>query len=483
LNRTVYDVITLNTEVMDLESTVNAPVDSGDTAWMLFATALVLLMTLPGIVLYYAGMSKSSNVLTMSLQLFTIVGLVTVEWFAFGYSLAFGPPQGEFKGTKGNEFYGDGSRLWLRGMKLDTANFIAPSIPEAIFVLFQLTCAILCISLILGGVLNRMKYSAFIVFQVFFLILVYCPLAHSVIHPDGWIYEYGAVDYAGGLTIFIPAGMASMMAALLMGCTKDWCPPSESHPPHNILLTVIGAALLWVGWIGLNAGHAYSSGMRSSYAAFVTMISASVSSLMYLSVDTIINEKPSITAILNGAIAGLVVITPCSGYTDFNGAFWIGFFGGPLCYFGSQFKHSVLGFDDALDSFGVYAWGGMIGTVMVGFFAMDAVSQDPAAIDGIYSGSTRHGGHLLAYQMGAALFCPAYAGIMSLIILKLVDMTIGLKADEDEVGITLERMNSNVPRSSLDEIVIEGGKGTSGSYDTEMPPLVKPKNPEAETVE
>lgn len=462
----------LRTQVSALETDVYALFDSGDTAWILMATALVLMMTLPGIVLYYAGMSKASNVLSMSLQIFTVCSLVTVEWMIFGYSLAFGPVQGEYKGTKGHEFYGDGSRLWLRGMKLDTTNFIAPSIPEAIFAFFQLVCAIVCISLILGGVLNRIKYESFLVFQLFFLILVYCPLAHSVISPDGWIYEYGAVDFAGGLTIFIPAGMASMMAALVVGCTKDWTPPAEKRPPNNILLTVMGTSFLWVGWLGLNAGHAYSAGERSAYAALVTMIATATSSLMYLAVDTIVTKKPSIIAMVNGVIAGLVVITPCSGFTDFNGAFWIGFFGGPLCYFGAQFKHSVLGFDDALDSFGFYAWGGMVGTVMVGFFAMDVVSQDPL-IDGVYSSSTRHGGHLLAYQLGAALFAPAYSGIVSYVILRVIDYFMGLEIQEGMDVEVFEAMYDGGSALRLSE------RGASAEYnedfDSEMPSLVYPK--------
>jgi Amt family ammonium transporter len=243
--------------------------------------------------------------------------------------------------------------------------------------------------------------------------------------------------------------MAGLMAALIVGNRRGYIPASDSLPPHNILLTVMGASLMWVGWLGFNAGSAYSSGERASYAALATQICASTSSLMWLSVETIIKKKPSVIGLVNGAISGLVVITPAAGFVDMNGAFWMGFFGGPLCYFGSQFKHTIFGVDDALDAFGIHAWGGMIGGICVGFFAMDAVSEEPAAIDGVYSGSTRHGGHLLAYQIAAVLFSVVYAGFGSFVILKVMDMIMGLRADGDlireEQGLDASLHDDAVP--------------------------------------
>lgn len=287
------------------------------------------------------------------MQIFTIACLVTFLWLIFGYSLAFSPAQPN--GHK-NEVYGNADRLWLQGMMINTAHSLAPTIPEALFCAYQLTFAIITAGLICGAFADRMKYHSMIIFITFWHLIVYCPLAHSNWHPSGWMYQLGVLDFAGGNVVHICSGVSGLAAVMVIGNRKGF--GSERFEPHNILITFMGMSMLWVGWYGFNAGSAYAANSRAAYALLATQIATSVSSLMWMFTEWGVRKQPSILGMINGAIAGLVCITPAAGYVDMTGAFFIGFFGGPLCYLGAQLKH-YLGFDDALDAFGVHAIGGI----------------------------------------------------------------------------------------------------------------------------
>jgi Amt family ammonium transporter len=492
LNRTVFDVLSLDTQVTTLEDTVYADVQSGDTAWMLFATQLTLLLTLPGLLLYYAGYSKFKNVMTMSLFVISAVSLVTVEWMAFGYSFAYGPRGAEFKGKAGYQWYGDASRVWVRGMKLDTTHNSAPSIPEAQFFFFELTLVILAVVIAVSGIVNRFKYESFVVFQLLWVPIVYCPLAHMFRHEEGFWTKLGARDYAGGLVVFVPAGVTAIAAAFFAGPSKSWVAGEKPTQAINPLLSLIGAALLWVGFLGLTGGSMYTAGPRSAYAVFVTQISASSASLMWLSCETIMTGKPSILGFVKGMLAGLVAISPCAGAVDFNGAFWIGFFAGPCCLFASAFK-DMLAIDDALDAFAIFGFGGLVGGIANGFYAMDVVSEERLVV-GAFAASTRHGGHFMAYQLAATLFSFAYSLFMSSILLMIVDLVMGLKVDDewevdgldyhgtveqlpDVAGRTLQMQMTDDEFRELDmEEMRMGLKLASKSYEDDeypMPPLVE----------
>lgn len=422
----------LQTNMTDDGASVST-INSGDTAWMLASTALVLFMTMPGLALYYSGMVSSKNVLSTTMQIFSICCLITVEWFAFGYSLSFGPASTRHFAS--SPIFGDGSRLWLRGMQLDSVHMLAPTIPESVYCAYQLTFAIITPALICGSFAERMKYESMLVFMLIWHVIVYCPIAHANWHPDGFLFQLGALDFAGGNVVHIASGMAGLMASVVIGNRKGWVPGSnESHPPHNILLTYMGMSMLWVGWFGFNAGSACSAGTRASYALLATQISTATAALSWMAVEWFVRKKPSVLGMVSGAVAGLVCITPASGYVDMNGAFFIGLFGGPLCYLGANFKHYVLHLDDSLDAFGVHAVGGMVGGIATGFFATKVVTGLDTA-NGVYSAPLHQGGLQLAHQIVGILFSLGWSGIISYLILIAIDKTMGLRvaaAHEDD---------------------------------------------------
>ncbi len=410
--------------------------NSGDTAWMITSSALVLFMTMPGLAIYYGGMVSSKNVLAVVMQIFSITCLITVLWLAFGYSLAFTPTGYHDDGLslQENEFkyavYGNGSRLWLRGMQLNSYGSLYQTVPESVYCMFQLTFAIITPALICGSFADRMKYWPMMLFIGCWHLAVYCPIAHALWHPYGAFFVLGSADYAGGNVVHISSGVSGLVAALIVGNRKGWKPKDyETHPPHNILLTFMGMSMLWVGWFGFNAGSAVSAGTNACYAMLATMIATATASLSWMLTEVVFRKKPSVLGMVNGAIAGLVCITPGSGYVDMNGAFFFGLIGGCLCYFGAQAKHHLFKIDDALDAFGVHAIGGIIGGILTGFFANPAVNT----YTGVFYGSTYIGGHQLAYQMAAICFAIGWAVIGSFVILKTIDLTIGLRvSDKDE---------------------------------------------------
>jgi ammonium transporter, Amt family len=399
-------------------------ISAGDSAWMLTATALVFFMTMPGLAIYYAGMIRAKNVLACAMQIFTITCLITFMWQLLGYTISFSPINDNTNGTA-YALYGGLERFWFRGMTHETTHQMAPTIPESIFCAYQLTFAIITASLIFGSFADRRKYAPMIV--AIWHLLVYCPIAHSNWHPTGWLNKLGALDYAGGNVVHISSGVSGLVTVLVIGNRKGF--GVDKFEPDNVLLTFMGMSMLWVGWAGFNGGAAYNAGKQACYSVLNTLIATSSSALMWMFFEWGYRKQPSILGMISGAIAGLVCITPAAGYVSTTGAFLIGLTGGPLCFIGAQLKHWV-GFDDALDGFGVHAIGGIIGGISVGFFADPAITGGPA---GVYYGSFTVGGYQLAVQIVGVLFSIGWSSVGTLILLT-IDSTVGLRiSEEDEI--------------------------------------------------
>jgi Amt family ammonium transporter len=402
--------------------------DTGNTAWVLASTALVLFMTMPGLGLYYCGMVRVENVLTTVMQTLSITCLITVCWLAFGYSLSFGPAN---VNMHGNPYYGDSSRIWLQGMRYDSVHQLATTIPEPIFCVYQLTFAIITSALICGSFADRMKYWPMMLFMFLWHWIVYCPIAHWNWHPNGWLFKLGAIDFAGGNVVHIASGMAGLASVIIVGNRRGFL--KKEFKPHNILLTFIGTGMLWVGWFGFNGGSALAADGRASNAILVTHICASTAALSWSIFECIWKRQatPTVLGMLSGAVSGLVIATPGSGFIDQTGAFVLGLLGGPFCFLGSQLKH-YMGFDDALDAFGVHAIGGMFGGIGVAFFANNVVYH---AYKGVYYAGLEVGGKQLAYQIAGILATGGWSFFASIVILVTIDKTIGLRVSaEDEDG-------------------------------------------------
>jgi Amt family ammonium transporter len=408
----------LNSTENDLLVVEESPIgiDTGDTAWMLTSTTLVLFMTLPGLILYYAGMVRVQNVLATAMQIFSITCLISALWMFFGYSLAFGPAD---VGDESSSVIGNGSRLWLLGMHPRTVHQLAPNIPEPLFCAFQMTFAIITPSLIVGSFADRMKYVPMLLFMALWHVLVYCPIAHSVWHPDGFLFRVGALDFAGGTVVHVSAGVSGLMSTLVIGNRSGFGDDSKKHltAPHNILLTVMGTCMLWVGWFGFNAGSAVSSGGLAATAFLNTFLATAFGAISWLLVEWSIRRKPSVLGMVNGAVAGLVCITPACGYVNPTASYFIGTIGGIVCYFGSQMKYYFL-IDDALDAFGVHAVGGIVGGILTGFFSNEF---------GLFYAPPEIGFHQLWKQIYTIILCAGWAAFMSLMILLLLNYTIGLR--------------------------------------------------------
>jgi len=382
--------------------------DTGDTAWMLTSTALVLLMTIPGLALFYGGMVRKMNVLTITMQSFAITCLVTVIWFVVGYSLAF---------KEGNAFIGGLSRLFLSGMGSDT---LSGTIPESVFWAFQLTFAIITPALITGAFADRMKFSAMLWFIGLWSLCVYSPIAHWV-WGGGFLGGAGVLDFAGGTVVHINAGIAGLVAALVIGKRRGL--GTEQMAPHNLVLSLIGASLLWVGWFGFNAGSAVAANGSAGMAMLVTQLATAVAALTWMFAEWLLRGKPSVLGILSGAVAGLVAITPASGFVGPVGAFWIGVAAGLGCYWGAMSLKPMLGYDDALDAFGVHAVGGIIGALLTGVFAVKAIGGTA----GVLEGNT---GQIWTQAYGVVCTI-VYDAVVSFVILKVIDMVIGLRVSDD----------------------------------------------------
>ncbi len=400
-------------------------IDTGDTAWMLASTALVLMMTVPGLALFYGGMVRKKNVLATMMQSFAVCALVTVAWMVLGYSLAF---------TNGNAYVGDLSRLFLSGIAEnwdkpftlgsgDSA--VATTIPESVFLMFQMTFAIITPALITGAFADRMKFSALLLFMLLWSLLIYAPIAHWVWHPNGWIFALGALDFAGGTVVHINAGVAGLVSALVLGKRMGY--GTENMAPFNLALAVIGASLLWVGWFGFNAGSAVGANGRAGMAMLVTQLATGAAALTWLFAEWMIKGKPSVLGAISGAVAGLVAITPASGFVLPGPALIIGIAAGIAGFWGATALKHWCGYDDSLDAFGVHGVCGIVGALLTGVFAYGPLSATTAAPEGS-SGSVAQ----LIIQCYAVAATFIYTGVGSWILLKITDAIVGLRVAEEE---------------------------------------------------
>ena len=384
---------------------------AGDTAWMLTATVLVLFMTIPGLSLFYAGMVRSKNVLSVLMQCFAITALMTVLWVIYGYNLAFGD------GGSMNAFWGGFGKLFLAGMGVDS---MTGTIPETVFMTFQMTFAIITPALIVGAFAERMKFSALLLFMGVWLTIVYAPVCHWV-WGGGWLGDYGVLDFAGGTVVHINAGVAGLVAALVLGKRKGF--GTAAMPPHNLTLSVIGASMLWVGWFGFNAGSELAADGVAGMAMAVTQIAAAAAALAWMFAEWKVHGKPSVLGIISGAVAGLIAITPASGSVGPMGALAIGAAAGVGCYWAATSLKRALGYDDSLDVFGVHAVGGIIGAMLTGVFSAVSLGGSGLAHDTISE-------QLIAQGLGVGVTI-IYTAVVSFIILKAIDALIGLRVDED----------------------------------------------------
>ncbi|MDE2320937.1 MAG: ammonium transporter [candidate division NC10 bacterium] len=402
--------------------------DSGDTAWMLTSSALVLLMTAPGLALFYAGLVRRKNALGTIMQSFIILALISVQWALWGYSLAFGPDMGGIIG----------SLAWvgLRGVGLDPNPDYAATIPHQAYMIYQMMFAVITPALIMGAVAERMKFSAFLLFTLLWATLIYDPLAHWVWGMGGWLRTMGALDFAGGTAVHISSGISALAAALIVGRRRGH--PGEPMPPHNLTMTVTGAALLWFGWFGFNAGSATAANRLATNAFVVTHLATAAAALAWMFAEWSSRGKPTVLGAASGAVAGLVAITPASGFVGPMPAIVIGAGGGILCFSACILK-ARLGYDDSLDVVGVHGVGGTWGALATGLFASKAINPDGA--DGLFFGNP----HQFVVQIIAVLACMLLAFVGTVILLKLVDTLIGLRisSEEEQIGLDLSQHEEN----------------------------------------
>jgi Amt family ammonium transporter len=392
-------------------------IDSGDTAWILTSTALVLFMTIPGLALFYGGLVRTKNVLSVLMQCFALTAMVTVLWLIFGYSLAFDSTGMQAGVTGLHSFIGSFAKSFLRGVDGSTPS---GSIPEVLFFCFQMTFAIITPALIVGTFAERMKFSAMLAFSAVWLILVYTPICHMTWGGEGSFFgDLGVFDFAGGIVVHITAGVAALVACIVIGPRRGY--PVTAMPPHNMTMCVTGTGMLWVGWYGFNGGSALTSSGDAAMAVAVTQISAATAALTWMGIEWVRHGTPSALGLATGAIAGLAAVTPASGFIGPVGGLSIGLASGALCFLASTTVKRALGYDDSLDVFGVHGVGGFVGTVLAGIFAAGAFggNQGDLAI-----------GRQLGVQLGAAGFTVVYTAIVSWGILKAVDAALGLRVDE-----------------------------------------------------
>jgi Amt family ammonium transporter len=392
----------------------SSKINSGDTAWMLTSTALVLFMTIPGLALFYGGMVRKKNVLATLMQSFAITCVVSIVWVVIGYSIAF---------TPGGSFIGGFSRVMLSGMAyikgdkatMLTVSHLAPTIPETVYCVYQMTFAIITPALITGAFADRMKFSAMLVFMTLWSIIVYSPIAHMVWEPTGWLAAAGILDFAGGTVVHINAGIAGLVCCLVLGKRVGY--GKEIMAPHNLVLTLVGAAMLWVGWFGFNAGSAVAADGRAGFAMLATQVATAAAALGWMFAEWIAKGKPSALGIASGAVAGLVAITPASGFVGVGGSLVIGVAAGVICFWSATWLKGKFGYDDSLDCFGVHGVGGIVGALLTGVFAV----KDIGGADGS-----------VILQAKGVLTTLIYSGVVSFILLKVIDMVMGLRVSEEE---------------------------------------------------
>ena len=392
--------------------------DSGDTAWLLTSTALVLFMTIPGLALFYSGLVRAKNTLSVLMQCFAITCLMSLLWMFAGYGLAFGD------GGAWNNFIGSGN-IMLADV---TRAGMSGAVPETVFIMFQMTFAVITPALIVGGFAERMKFSAVLVFSTLWMFVVYVPVCHWV-WGGGWLAQMGLLDFAGGTVVHINAGVAAIIAAMVLGKRKGF--PNSAMPPHNLTMTVTGAAMLWVGWFGFNAGSAVAANGDAGMAMLVTHISAAAGSLAWMCIEWVKHGKPSVLGIVTGMVAGLGTITPASGYVGPTGALVIGISAGIVCYYSTQYIKRTLKIDDSLDVFPVHGVGGILGTIFAGVFVAEQFGGIGYA-QGVTMSSQ------LIVQLYGVLATTFWCGIMTLVLLLLTKKLVGLRITEDQENVGLD---------------------------------------------
>ncbi|MCE1118783.1 MULTISPECIES: ammonium transporter [Pseudomonas] len=415
------------------EETAAPVLNSGDTAWMLTSTALVLFMTIPGLALFYGGMVRSKNVLSVMMQCFAITGLISILWVIYGYSLAF-DTAGMEKGVLNlNSFIGGFSKAFLNGVTPSGLTSATALFPEAVFITFQMTFAIITPALIVGAFAERMKFSAMLIFMGVWFTLVYAPIAHMVWSGDGALmWDWGVLDFAGGTVVHINAGIAGLVCCLVLGKRKGY--PTTPMAPHNLGYTLMGAAMLWIGWFGFNAGSAAAANGTAGMAMLVTQIATAAAAMGWMFAEWIFHGKPSALGIASGVVAGLVAITPAAGTVGPMGALVIGLVSGVVCYFCATSLKRKLGYDDSLDAFGVHGIGGIIGALLTGVFAAPALGGFGAVTDIAAQ---------FWVQAKGVLFTVVYTAIVTYVILKVLDLVMGLRVNEEEESVGLDLAQHN----------------------------------------
>jgi Amt family ammonium transporter len=398
-----------------------AKLDSGDTAWMLTSTALVLMMAIPGLALFYGGMVRKKNVLTLVMQSFALTCLMSVVWLVAGYSLAFTDGGGL------NAYIGGLDKMFLAGVGVDT---LSGTIPETVFFTFQLTFAVITPILIIGAFVDRMKFSAILVLMVLWSLIVYSPITHWV-WGGGFLSDAGVLDFAGGTVVHINAGIAGLVCAIFLG--KRFGYGTENMAPHNLVYSVVGASLLWVGWFGFNAGSAVAANGGAGMAMAVTQIATAMAALAWMFFEWLVHGKPSILGIISGAVAGLVAITPASGFVDPVGALWIGAAAGVGCFFMSTTVKRMIGYDDSLDVFGIHAVGGIIGALLTGVFAVEAIGGTAGLLEG-------NPGQVLI-QLWGITATVVWCAVATFVILIVVNIIMGLRVSQ---AIEVEGLDINL---------------------------------------
>jgi ammonium transporter, Amt family len=399
----------------------DAKIDAADTAWMIGATGLVLMMTIPGLALFYAGMVRKKNVLATMAQTLAATFLVSILWAFAGYSLAF---------TGEGAFIGSLDRIFLNGVTLDTISPLAKTIPESLFMIYQMTFAVITVALVAGSVADRMRFSAFLLFCGFWLLLVYVPIAHWV-WGGGFLASYGTIDFAGGLVVHLNCGIAGLVAAYVLGARRGY--GSENLAPHDLALAVIGVGLLWVGWFGFNGGSALGANSRAAMAIVSTHLAASAGAFTWMVLEWWTRGKPSVLGMISGAVAGLGTITPASGFVLPMQAVLIGVIAGALCFWACTWLKLKIGYDDSLDVFGVHGVGGLTGTLLAGVLAVGALSATPEMPGGIHGLLEGNPQQLLAQAYGVVVTL-VWSGAVTFVILKVIGVLVPLRVkQEDEV--------------------------------------------------
>ncbi|MCO8088151.1 ammonium transporter [Acinetobacter indicus] len=417
------DIITTETALPEVAvAEEEAVLDTGDTAWILVSTALVLLMTIPGLALFYGGMVRKKNVLSTMAHSFVAAAVVSLVWVIIGYTLAFG---------EGNAFIGSLDKFMLAGITTDA---LSGTIPEILFVIFQMTFAIITVAIISGSIAERMKFGAFVAFIAIWVVVVYAPITHWV-WGGGWLGNDGALDFAGGTVVHINSGVAGLVAAYMLG--KRMGLGRESMAPHNLTLTVVGASLLWVGWFGFNGGSALGANGSAGYALVVTQVAAAAAALAWLVTEKVVRGKASVLGGASGAVAGLVVITPAAGFVTVGGALAMGLIGGVVCFWGITALKRALKADDSLDAFGLHGVGGIVGAILTAIFASEFIMGDaaPASLMG-----------QLWVQVEGVIATIVYSAVLTFIILKVIDLVIGIRveSDDERMGLDLSQHGERV---------------------------------------